>query len=117
MREERGQLAGEVIVYEPFNLWGSVGGRVKVVQGGKLYVRGAVYGDLIVEYGGRAHVLGNVTGNLVVHRGAKVIHSGILGGDAVNEGGRLFIQAASKIHGKVKTKKGETSDDRPKPKD
>ena len=37
MREERGQLAGEVIVYEPFNLWGSVGGRVKVVQGGKLY--------------------------------------------------------------------------------
>jgi cytoskeletal protein CcmA (bactofilin family) len=114
MREERGQLAGEVVVYEPFNLWGSIGGDVKVIEGGKLYVRGAIYGDLLVEYGGRVHIFGNITGSLTVHRGAKVIHSGVLAGDAINQGGRLFIESMAKIHGKVKTKKGETTDERPK---
>ena len=73
MREERGRLAGGVVVYEPFNLWGSVGGDVKVVQGGKLYVRGAIYGNLDVEYGGRVHIFGNVTGKLTVHRGARSV--------------------------------------------
>jgi cytoskeletal protein CcmA (bactofilin family) len=114
MREERGQIAGGVVVYEPFNLWGSVGGDVKVVEGGKLYVRGAIYGNLLVEYGGRVHIFGNVTGNLIVKRGAKVIHSGVLVGDATNLGGRLFIESMAKIQGKVKAKKGETTDDRPK---
>src|SRR5262245_2783927 len=116
MREERGQLAGEVIVYEPFNLWGSIGGDVKVIEGGKLYVRGAIYGNLIVEYGGRVHIFGNVSGRLTVSRGAKVIHSGTVAGDAINQGGRLFIESTAKVHGKVKTKKGETTDDRPQPK-
>ena len=64
MREERGQLTGDVIVYEPFTLWGSVGGNVRVIQGGKLYVRGAIYGNLTVEYGGRVHVYGNISGDL-----------------------------------------------------
>ena len=117
MREERGQLAGDVIVYEPWNLWGSVGGKVTVVQNGKLYVRGAIYGDLIVEFGGRVHIFGNVTGNLIVERGAKVIHSGILGGDALNRGGRLFVDPTAKILGKVKTTGGETEDKRPAPKE
>jgi predicted acyltransferase (DUF342 family) len=116
MREERGRLSGEVIVYEPFNLWGSVGGRVRVIQGGKLYVRGAIYGDLVVEYGGRCHVFGNISGNLVVERGAKVIHSGVLGGDATNTGGRLLIESMSKVGGKVKTVDGETTDQRRPPK-
>ncbi len=108
MREERGQLSGDVLVYEPFNLWGSVGGDVRVIQGGKLYVRGAIYGNLTVEYGGRVHVLGNVSGNLTVQRGAKVIHGGVLGGDAVNEGGRLYIDSAAKIMGRIKSPSGET---------
>ncbi|MGB7156840.1 MAG: hypothetical protein WBD40_02165 [Tepidisphaeraceae bacterium] len=108
MREERGQIAGDVIVYEPFTLWGSIGGDVKVIERGKLYVRGAVYGDVVVEYGGRMHVFGRITGSLTVHRGAKVIHSGVLGGDLVNLGGRVFIDHVAKIMGKVKTEKGET---------
>ena len=112
MREERGQLAGEVVVYEPFNLWGSIGGNVKVIEGGKLYVRGAIYGNLDVEYGGRVHIFGNISGSLTVRRGAKVIHSGTLAGDATNMGGRLFIEPTAKIHGKLKTKKGETTDNR-----
>ena len=113
MREERGRVAGDVVVYEPYTLWGSVGGNVKVIQGGKFYLRGAVYGNLDVEYGGRVHIFGNVTGNLTVHRGAKVIHSGTLAGDATNEGGRLFIESIAKVMGAVKTKSGETKDDRP----
>jgi predicted acyltransferase (DUF342 family) len=108
MREERGQLAGDVVVYEKFTLWGSVGGNVKVIQGGRMYVRGAIYGNLTVEYGGRVHVYGNISGDLVVHHGAKVIHSGILGGDAVNLGGRLYIDASAKVMGRVRTKDGET---------
>jgi hypothetical protein len=112
MREERGRLSGEVIVYEPFNLWGSVGGRVRVIQGGKLYVRGAIYGDLVVEYGGRCHIFGNISGSLLVERGAKVIHSGVLGGDATNTGGRLLIEQVAKVNGKVKTTNGETTDQR-----
>ena len=108
MREERGTIAGNYVVTEPLTLWGSVGGNVIVDEGGKLYLRGAVYGDLIVAYGGRCHVFGRVIGSLTVKRGAKAIHSGVLGGDAVNEGGRLYIENTSIIHGKVKTIKGET---------
>lgn len=113
MREERGTISGDVVVYEPFTLWGSIGGNVRVVQGGKFYVRGAIYGDLSVEYGGRVHIFGNVTGNLRVENGAKVIHSGIVGKDAINDGGRLYIEANSKVMGTVKANSGETKDDRP----
>src|SRR4051794_17551857 len=108
MREERGQIAGDWTVSEPYTLWGSVGGNCIIVEGGKLYLRGAVYGDIIVEYGGRLHIFGRVVGNLTVKRGAKVIHSGVLGGDAINEGGRLYIETTSVINGKIKTIKGET---------
>jgi cytoskeletal protein CcmA (bactofilin family) len=111
MREERGQIPGDVVVYEPFTIWGSVGGNVRVIEGGKLYLRGSVYGNLHVEYGGRVHIYGNVTGDLLVDRGAKVVHSGILGGDAINEGGRIFIEGASKIAGKIKTRSGKTTVD------
>jgi predicted acyltransferase (DUF342 family) len=108
MREERGQLPGDQIVSDHFTLWGSVGGNVTVIEGGKFYLRGAVYGDIIVEFGGRMHIFGRVTGSLTVHRGAKVIHSGVLGGDAINEGGRLFIENTAIVNGKIKTRKGET---------
>jgi hypothetical protein len=108
MREERGTIAGDFVVTEPLTLWGSVGGSVTVDEGGKLYLRGAVYGDLTIAFGGRCHIFGRVIGTLTVKRGGKVIHSGVLGGDAINEGGRLYIENTSVIHGKVKTIKGET---------
>lgn len=108
MREERGRIAGDMVVNEPLELWGSVGGSVTVVDGGKCYVRGAIYGDLIVQQGGRVHVFGNITGNLIVHEGAKVIHSGVIGRDAINEGGRLVVEATSKVMGKIRTKSGDT---------
>jgi cytoskeletal protein CcmA (bactofilin family) len=109
MREERGQLSGEVLVFEPFTLWGSVGGNVRVIQGGKFYLRGAIYGDLTVEFGGRVHIYGNLTGNLVVERGAKVIHSGIIGRDIVNQGGRLYIETNSRVLGRIRPESGETT--------
>jgi predicted acyltransferase (DUF342 family) len=108
MREERGLVKGDVVVYEPFTLWGTISGNVKVIDGGKLYVRGAVYGDLDIEDEGRCHVYGTVSGKLVVHQGAKVIHSGVLGGDAVNRGGYLLIEKTAKVMGKVNTKAGKT---------
>ena len=108
MKEERGTIAGDWTVAEAITLWGSVGGNVTVAEGGKLYMRGAVYGDILVEYGGRLHIFGRVVGTLTVKRGAKVIHSGVLGGDAINQGGRLFIETTSVINGKIKTIKGET---------
>ena len=116
MREERGQHAGDLVVNDLFTMWGSVGGNVTVVDGGKFYHRGAIYGDLHVEFGGRVHIFGNITGNLHVARGAKVIHSGVIGGDAINDGGRLFIEKEATIVGKVKTKRGDTIVD-PKPHD
>src|SRR5688500_18203863 len=105
MREERGQVRGDVIVHEPYTLWGAIAGNVRVIQGGKFYVRGAIYGKLEVEYGGRVHIYGNVSGKLTVHPGAKVIHSGILGGDVSNLGGRLYVDNSATIVGQVKTKK------------
>lgn len=108
MLEERGTIAGDWTVSEPVTLWGTVGGNVTVAEGGKLYLRGAVYGDILVEWGGRLHIFGRVAGSLAVKRGAKVIHSGMLGGDAVNHGGRLYIENTATINGKVKTLKGET---------
>jgi cytoskeletal protein CcmA (bactofilin family) len=108
MREERGTISGPLVVHEPFTLWGTVGGNVTVVEGGKFYMRGSIYGNLTVEYGGRVHIYGNIAGNLKVARGSKVIHSGIVGGDAINEGGRLYIDASAKVEGKIKTLKGET---------
>jgi cytoskeletal protein CcmA (bactofilin family) len=108
MREERGQLAGDQVITEPFTLWGSVGGNVTVEEGGKFYLRGAVYGDITVKFGGRLHIFGRVAGNLTVKRGAKVIHSGMVGGDAINEGGRLYIESTAIINGKIRSLKGET---------
>jgi hypothetical protein len=108
MREERGRLPGGTVINEPMELWGSVGGNVSVVDGGKLYMRGAIYGDLTVEDGGRVHVFGNVQGNITVRQGAKVIHSGTCGRDVVNDGGRLVVEAIAKVMGKVRTKSGET---------
>lgn len=109
MREERGNLAGDQVINEPFTLWGSIAGDVTAVKGSKLYVRGAIYGSLIVNPGGRVHVFGNISGNLNVAEKAKVIHSGILGGDAINNGGRLYIDGSAKVLGKVKTHAGETT--------
>src|SRR6266513_1322478 len=108
MREERGRLPGGTIINESVELWGSIGGNVTIVDGGKLYVRGAIYGNLTVEDGGRCHVFGNVQGNIIVKEGAKVIHSGVCGHNIINEGGRLVVEAISKVAGKVKTKSGET---------
>ncbi len=108
MREERGTIAGDYVVNEALELWGSVGGNVRVGEGAKFYLRGAIYGDLTVEYGGRVHIFGRIAGSLTVKRGAKVIHSGYLGGDAINEGGRLYIDSNAMIKGKIKTLKGET---------
>jgi cytoskeletal protein CcmA (bactofilin family) len=106
MREERGQVSGDVVVYEPYTLWGSVGGDVKVIKGGKFYLRGTIYGALLVEHGGRVHIFGNVVGDVTVEKGAKLVHSGVIGGDAINNGGRLFIESMGKVQGKVKTRKG-----------
>ncbi len=107
-------MAGPLVVHEPYTLWGSVGGTVTVVEGGKFYLRGSIFGDLNVEYGGRVHVYGSITGNLKVARGTKVILSGVVAGDAVNEGGRLYVDATGEVQGKVKTLKGETKVE-PKP--
>src|ERR1700679_1488957 len=102
MREERGNISGNVKINELYTLWGSIAGDVTVVDGGKFYQRGAIYGSLIVEKGRRCHVFGNVQGDLTVKKNAKVIHSGVLGGDANNLGGRLYIEKEARINGKIK---------------
>ena len=105
MLQERRQIPGDVVISEPMELWGTVGGNVTVVRGGKLYLRGTICGSLLVEYGGRVHIYGNVVGDLTIRRGGKVIHSGVLGGSAHNRGGRLFVEAKATIEGSVKTRK------------
>ena len=108
MREERGRVIGDVTVDDKYNLWGQIGGDCRVVDGGKMYVRGTVAGDLMVEFGGRVHIYGTIGGNLMVRRGAKVINSGTVMGNATNDGGRLFIEADARVLGTVKTPRGET---------
>lgn len=108
MREERGEIGGDVVVYETYTLWGTVIGNVKVVDGGKLYLRGAIYGDMDVDTGGRVHIFGRISGSVKLARGTKVIHSGVIGGDVINNGGRFFTDAQAKILGKVKTLAGES---------
>jgi predicted acyltransferase (DUF342 family) len=108
MREERGKISGDFTIGELYTLWGMIVGKVSVVEHGKLYLRGSIYGDLDVAYGGRVHIFGNLQGNLIVHRGAKVIHSGVIGGDITNRGGRIFVDLAAKTLGKIKTKSGKT---------
>jgi predicted acyltransferase (DUF342 family) len=108
MREERGKLSGDHTISELYTLWGMIVGTVSVVEHGKLYLRGSIYGNLDVQSGGRVHIFGNLQGNLIVHKGAKVIHSGVIGGDITNRGGRIFIDLAAKTMGKVKTKSGKT---------
>lgn len=114
MREERGQIKGDITVFEPYTLWGTVGGDVRVIDGGKMWVRGSIYGDLTVEAGGRVHVYGNISGDMTVHKDAKVIHSGMIAGNVTNRGGRLYIDGTGIVKGKVKTKSGETKIE-PKP--
>ena len=115
MREERGQIAGDLIVSEPMELWGNVGGSVTIKEGGKFYLRGSILGDLIVQYGGRVHIYGQVHGNVTIFDNTKLIHSGRIAGDLINDGGRLFIERASHVGGKVKTRSGETKVEAPPP--
>jgi cytoskeletal protein CcmA (bactofilin family) len=117
MREERGHLRGNLVIDEPYTLWGSIAGDVTAVKGSKLYVRGMIYGSLTVLHGGRVHVYGNITGDLTIKDGAKVIHSGVVGGDVTNEGGRLYIDKISKVLGEVKTdEEGKTTYETDNPK-
>lgn len=108
MREERGQVAGDLIVDGPLELWGNVGGNVTVVDGGKFYVRGSIIGNLIVQYGGRVHIYGQVHGDVTVFDNTKLIHSGHIKGNLINDGGRLFVDRKAKVEGKIKTKSGQT---------
>lgn len=108
MREERGNLAGDIKITEPYTLWGSIAGTVTVMEGSKFYMRGAIYGNLEVAPGGRVHVLGNISGNVIVSPKSKVILGGSVGGDVVNNGGRLYLEATAQVLGKVKTHSGET---------
>lgn len=108
MREERGRLQGDAVIAERYTLWGTILGDVRVLDGGKFWMRGSVQGDLIVEFGGRVHVFGQVSGNLLVARGAKVIVSGLIHGSATNDGGRLYIEPDGKILGRITTKRGDT---------
>jgi cytoskeletal protein CcmA (bactofilin family) len=109
MREERGKIAGNVSVTERYTLWGMIIGDVHVQKTGKFYLRGSIYGNLIVEEGGRAHIYGTVQGKVTVEPYAKVIHSGIIGGDLLNRGGRLYVELTAKTMGKIKTKDGTTT--------
>jgi cytoskeletal protein CcmA (bactofilin family) len=109
MREERGHIAGDQVIAEPYNLWGSIAGNVTATKGAKFYVRGAIYGNLTVLPGGRVHIFGNVSGGLTLAEKCKVIHSGTIGGDVINRGGRLYIEATAKVLGKLRTLSGETT--------
>ncbi|MGA3067555.1 MAG: polymer-forming cytoskeletal protein [Tepidisphaeraceae bacterium] len=110
MREERGQLTGDLEISEPYTLWGKIAGNITVADGGKLYVRGSVFGDLTVMPGGRVHILGNVKGRVIAMPRTKIIVGGVIGGDIHNRGGRVFIEQTAKILGKIKTKDdGETT--------
>lgn len=101
MREERGHVKGKQVIDEPYTLWGSIAGNVTATKGSKFYMRGTIYGDLTVLHGGRVHVFGNVTGSLEVKDGAKVILSGTVGQDVINDGGRLFLDSAAHVMGRV----------------
>lgn len=108
MKQERGTLTGDQVIAEPYELWGKVHGDVRVVEGGKFYMRGSINGDLIVDVGGRVHIFGHVTGDLYVFKKTKVIHSGLVSGNATNDGGRLYVDRDGTITGRVKTISGET---------
>jgi len=108
MREEHGTIAGDVVVYEDFTLWGSISGNVKVIAGGRFYLRGAVYGDMLVEEGGRVHIFGRVSGNVTLQVATKLINSGVIGGNVTNDGGRYYGDTGSQILGRIRTNSGET---------
>lgn len=103
MREERARVVGDLTVDDKFTLWGAVTGDLRVIEGGKVYVRGNVGGDLIVDFGGRVHVYGHIVGNLQLFRGAKVVLSGTVGGNAANQNARLFIDSHGRVLGRIKT--------------
>jgi cytoskeletal protein CcmA (bactofilin family) len=103
MRELRQTIHGDVVIDYECNLWSAVNGDMRVVEGGKVHVRGNVGGDLIVDSGGRAHVLGTVGGNLMMFRASKVVVSGVVVGNATNKDGRLFIGKNARVLGRRKT--------------
>lgn len=103
MREIRETVYGDIVIDYACNLWSAVSGDMRVVEGGKVHIRGNIGGDLIVDSGGRAHILGHVGGNLLMFRGTKVIISGVVVGNVTNKDGRLFIGKNARILGRRKT--------------
>lgn len=115
MREERGQILGDLTIDELFTLWGTIGGNVTVIKGGKFYLRGELFGSMIVESKGRVHVFGNMTGGLTIKPGGKVVVSGTIKGKALNEGGRLYLDKDGDILGGIQTVEGGETTIEPKP--
>lgn len=105
MRELREKIYGDIVIDSVCDLPSSsaVSGDMKVVDGGKIHIRGHVGGDLIVDDGGRAHVLGHVGGSLTLFRGSKVIVSGTVVGNATNKDARLSILKNGRVLGRIKT--------------
>ena len=103
MKDERGRVYGDITINERYTLWGAVSGDVRVVEGGKVWLRGNIGGDLIVDFGGRVHVYGHVGGDLLMFRGSKVILSGVIAGNASNKDARLFIDRNGRVLGRTKT--------------
>ena len=103
MKEERGRINGDITINEPYTLWGTVGGDLRVVEGGKVYVRGNVVGDLICDFKGRVHVYGHVGGDIILFRGAKLILSGVCAGNVQNQNARFYTDENGQVLGRVKT--------------
>ena len=105
MRELREKIYGDVVIDYSCDLAGGCGvsGDMKVIDGGKVHIRGHVGGDLIVDDGGRAHVLGRVDGNVMMFRGSKVVISGVIGGNVTNKDARLYINKNGRVLGRRKT--------------
>ncbi len=93
-------------------------GSVVVIGPRPTQMTGLVRGDLFVRDGSTCEVIGMVTGNLLAERTGKAVLKGmvsksakatggdlevygLVAGDVVNEGGRVYIDKGSLVKGKV----------------
>jgi hypothetical protein len=96
------RFEGSVVVIGPRStqMTGLVRGDLFVRDNSVCEILGMVNGNILAERTGRAILRGYVTKSMKAAGGDVEVY-GLVGGDIVNEGGRVYVDKASVVRGRV----------------
>lgn len=96
MRQEYGQVEGNIELNDHLALYGLCAGDITVHDGGALHLYGMCAGNVDVKPGGCARIYGLCTGDVINHGGELEVR-GMVIGDIQKKGGTTVVQPGAKV--------------------